>query len=148
MSQDFKDMLSIFIKNNVQFIIVGAYALGAYMKPRATGDIDFWIKPSHENAVKAFQSIIEFGAPLHELQAKDFEKSGTVFQIGLPPLRIDIITQISGVNFDEAWGSRKKHRVLDIEVSILSKKHLIQNKRAAGRPKDLLDVEELLKSNS
>ena len=148
MSQDFKDMLSIFIKNNVKFIIVGAYALGAYIKPRSTGDIDFWIEPTSENAQKVFQSIIEFGAPLHNLTQNDLQKPGTVFQIGLPPLRIDIITKISGVNFDEAWKECARHKVLDLEVPIISKKHIIQNKKASGRPKDLLDLEELLKSKS
>jgi hypothetical protein len=127
-------------------MIVGAFALGAYIKPRSTGDIDFWINPTQENAKKAYQSIIEFGAPLQNLKTEDFEQKGTVFQIGLPPLRIDIITKISGVEFDEAWSDRAKHNIFGIEVSILSKHHLVQNKRAAGRPKDLLDVEELLKT--
>lgn len=127
-------------------MIVGAYALGAYIKPRSTGDIDFWIEPSPENATKVYQSMIEFGAPLHNLSVEDLQKPGTIFQIGLPPLRIDIITKISGVIFDEAWKDCAKHKVLDIEVPIISKKHIIQNKKATGRPKDLLDLEELLKN--
>lgn len=139
-------MLSIFIKNDVRFLIVGAYALGAYIAPRSTGDIDFWIEPTKTNAQKTYAALAEFGAPLQSLKIEDLEKPGTIFQIGLPPFRIDVITKISGVNFENAWADRVTHPVLNIQVSIISKKYLIQNKRAAGRPKDLLDLDLLLKS--
>lgn len=139
-------MLSIFVGNQVKFMIVGAYALGAYIKPRSTGDIDFWIEPTEENAKKVYQSIVKFGAPIHDLKIADLHHPGTVYQIGIPPFRIDIITKISGVNFEEAWIERENHRILDIQVPIISKKHIMQNKKASGRPKDLLDLEQLMKS--
>jgi len=139
-------MLLAFTAHEVQFMVVGAYAVTAYTSPRYTGDIDFWVNPTAENAKNVFQSLIKFGAPIQDLTVEDLSKKGTVYQIGVPPVRIDVITKISGVEFDEAWSERKQHTLFDIPVFIPSKKHLMQNKKASGRPKDLLDLEELQKA--
>lgn len=139
-------MLSALNEHDVQFMVVGAYAVTAYTSPRYTGDIDYWVNPTPENAKKVFQALIQFGAPIQDLTVEDLSKKGTVYQIGVPPVRIDVITKISGVEFDEAWEEKQQHLLFEVPVFIPSKKHLIQNKKAAGRPKDLLDLEELLKS--
>ena len=146
MSQDFKDMLLAFNAHEVQFMVVGAYAVTAYTSPRYTGDIDYWVNPTPTNAKRVLQALIEFGAPIKDLTLEDLSKKGTIYQIGVQPVRIDVITKISGVEFEEAWEEKKQHLLFEVPIYIPSKKHLIQNKKASGRPKDLLDVDELLKT--
>lgn len=140
LNPDFAEMLSALCAERVRFLLVGAYALGAHGLPRATGDIDIWIAPETDNAPRAMRALRRFGAPLFDLQESDLERPGTVFQMGLPPRRIDILTAIDGVEFEEAWAGRLTTRLGAFEVSVLGRKELIQNKRAAGRPKDLVDV--------
>lgn len=143
MNRDFDEMLSIFIALGVEFLIVDAYALAAHGWPRATGDIDLWIRPSEDNANRAWQALEEFGAPLGDLTAKDLSTSGVVLQIGVAPARIDILTQISGVTFDEAWSKKADLEVEGRVLPFISLEDLIRNKRATGRTKDLADLEDL-----
>ncbi|MFT3709149.1 MAG: hypothetical protein QM817_16015 [Archangium sp.] len=147
LSADFYDLLREFHRVGVRFLVVGAHALSAHGVTRATGDLDVWVEASPENAILVHRALEAFGAPLsaHAITAADFEKQGTVYQMGLPPLRIDVLTQISGVQFSEAWATRTIVKVRDLELPVLGKATLIANKRAAGRPKDLLDVELLEK---
>jgi hypothetical protein len=138
-----RDLLAEFNDHGVQFIVVGAHALAAHGCVRATKDLDIWMRPELENARRAIAALRKFGAPLHDLTENDLSSPGTTFQIGLPPLRIDILTAITGVEFEEAWLGRIKSMFADQPVSVLSKGHLLQNKRAIGRKQDLADVEWL-----
>ena len=140
LNPDFRDMLLALSDENVEWLLVGAYALAAHGLPRATGDIDVWINTSKENAVRVLAALKRFGAPTIDLSETDLTTSGTVFQIGLAPRRVDILTSIDGVNFAEAWRVREQKQVDGIDVNVISKRHLMQNKRAVGRPKDLIDV--------
>ncbi len=143
MNPDFVEMLRVLLNADVRFLVVGAYALNAYTKPRATGDLDIWVEPSRENAARLFQALAVFGAPLNQVSESDFERPGVVFQIGIAPLRIDILTGIDGVGFDEAWKTRASFPVGPFEIPFIGKDALIRNKRATGRPRDLLDAEGL-----
>ncbi|HUG94016.1 MAG TPA: hypothetical protein VML55_24510 [Planctomycetaceae bacterium] len=140
MNPDFRDILSIFNEENVEFLVVGAYALAAHGLPRATGDIDLFIRPSAENARRVWRSLLRFGAPLLNLKLEDLEQPDIGFQMGVPPNRIDLLTSIEAVNFDEAWPARMQTDVYGVPVGILSREHLLQNKKATGRPKDQADA--------
>ena len=140
MNRDFVEMLSALIEARASFIVVGAHALAAHGVPRATGDLDIWVRNDDENAGRVVAALEAFGAPLFDLTREDLNKPGTIFQIGVPPSRIDILTSISGVSFDEAWPDRTLIDVGGLEVPVLGKKHFITNKRATGRPKDLSDL--------
>jgi hypothetical protein len=142
-NSDFKDLLSAFNAHGVEFLVVGAFALAAHGRVRATGDIDVWVRPSPENAARVLKAVTEFGAPLHDLTAADLSQPGLVYQIGVAPVRIDILTGIDGVEFSEAWARRVQTRFTDQAVSVLSIEHMIRNKRAAGRAQDLADLEWL-----
>ncbi|KAB2896122.1 MAG: hypothetical protein F9K40_15090 [Kofleriaceae bacterium] len=135
-------MLQCLREASAQFLIVGAHALAAHGLPRATGDLDVLVRPDAANASRVFRALAAFGAPLeaHGVSASDFTTPGTIYQIGLPPRRIDILTEISGVSFDDAWSSRIELPVLGEPLAFLGREALIANKRAAGRPKDLADV--------
>ncbi len=143
MNQDFRDLLAGFNARGVEFLVVGAHALAAHGRVRATKDLDVWVRPSPENARRAWLALQDFGAPLHDLTPEDLARPGTIFQIGVAPVRIDIITAISGVEFAEAWGRRFKARFADQPAGVLSREDLITSKRAAGRTQDLADVEWL-----
>jgi hypothetical protein len=140
MNPDFHDILSSFIASSVDFMLVGAYALAAHGLPRATGDIDLWVRPNRENAQRIMQALARFGAPLSEISATDFETADIVFQIGVAPRRIDILTHIDGVDFDNAWPSRLQVEIEGMMVPVIGRQHLLQNKKASGRPKDVADV--------
>jgi hypothetical protein len=140
---DFRDMLSAFNEARVEYLVVGAFALAGHGLPRATGDLDFWVRATPENAVRVMQAVASFGAPAGIATAQDFATPDIVVQIGIEPLRIDILTSISGVDFNEAYAARLSAVVDGVSLPILGVEHLIQNKRASGRKKDLLDVEWL-----
>ena len=143
LNEDYRDMLQSFADEKVRFLLVGAYALAAHGYPRATMDIDIWVKPSPENADAVLRALGRFGAPLHDLTRADLEADGTVFQIGVAPRRIDLITTLSGLRFDEAFSRSVAVDIDGIEVHIPCVADLICNKRAAGRTKDLADAEAL-----
>ena len=143
MSPDFRDLLAEFNARGVEYLVVGAHALAAYGVVRATKDFDIWVRPSPDNASKVLQALSAFGAPLHDLSSEDLTQPGLIFQIGVPPIRIDIITAIDGVDFEEAWSERFQTSFADQTTSVISARLLIANKRAAGRLQDLADVEKL-----
>lgn len=145
MSPDFRDLLSAFNAHRVEYLVVGAHALAAHGHVRATGDLDVWIRPESANASRVLEALQAFGAPLQDLTRDDLTRAGTVFQIGVAPIRIDVLTHIDGVSFDEAWAGRLIARFADVQVPVLSAKDLIRNKRAVGRPQDVADVEWLEK---
>jgi len=143
LSPDFKDLLSAFNAHGVEYLVVGAYALAAHGRVRATGDLDVWVRPEPGNARRVLRALAAFGAPLEGLEEKDLHSPGIVFQIGVAPLRIDILTGIDAVQFEEAWRDRFTTKFADQSVSVLSAAHLILNKRAVGRAQDLADLEWL-----
>ena len=143
MNQDFIDLLRAFSAAKVRFLIVGAYALALYGRPRATGDLDVWIEPTHENARRVMDALADFGAPLSEISEADFRRPGVVYQIGVPPGRIDILTELTGLTFAEGWNDRLRSRFGEVDVVFFGRGWFIRNKKATGRPKDLGDIEGL-----
>jgi len=142
---DARDLLVAFGRFGVDYVIVGAHALAAHGIPRATVDFDVLVRPTSDNAKRAWAALADFGAPVvaHGLRVDDLERAGTVYQVGLPPRRIDVLTSVSGVEFDEAWATRLEFEIDGLMVASLGREALIKNKRASGRAKDLLDVRAL-----
>jgi hypothetical protein len=145
LNPDFKDILYCLKEEETEFIIVEAYALAAHGLPRATGDIDIWIRRSAENAAKVLRALSAFGAPLSNLTEQDFTSPEMVLQIGVEPCRIDILTSIDGIEFEEAWKNKVSVSVDEIAIHILSKADLLKNKLAADRDKDQSDIAWLKK---
>ena len=143
MNRDFVEMLSALCDAEAEFLIVGAHAMAVHGRPRATGDLDIWVRPTPENAERVWTALEVFGAPLHELSKDDLSTTDVVFQMGLPPNRIDLLTSISGVEFEAAWAGRVSLRLGDVDAGVIGRQELIENKRAAGRPRDIADVAEL-----
>ncbi len=145
MNPDFIDFLSALLAEEARFLVVGAHALAVHGVPRATGDIDVWIERSPGNAERVIRALTAFGAPTDALGVKseDFEAPDVVIQIGLPPRRIDILTGVSGLTFEEAWSGRVMHPVNGLTVPFLGREALVRNKRSSGRFKDLGDLESL-----
>jgi len=140
LNPDFKEMLSCLKDESVDFLVVGAYALAAHGFPRATGDLDIWVRNDSENAHRIMRALSKFGAPATKLSSEDFTSTDLIVQFGVEPCRIDLITGISGVEFEEAWRNRVNIEIDDLQISILSKKDLLTNKMATGRDKDQGDI--------
>lgn len=143
MNRDFVDLLRAFADAEVRFLIVGAYALAHHGRPRATGDLDVWVDPTPENAARVMRALAAFGAPLAEVAESDFARPGVVFQIGVPPVRIDVLTELTGITFPEAWPQREPGRFGELTVDFLGHEAFLRNKRATGRARDLGDIEGL-----
>jgi hypothetical protein len=143
MSKDFQDILRAFNAHKVKYLVVGGFAFGVHLEPRATKDIDLWIREDPENAKAVFQALAEFGAPIAGMTPDDF-MDGTIFQMGQPPERIDILQQVSGLDFDSAWENRLEGFIDEnTPALVISRDDLIRNKLASGREQDLLDVKRL-----
>ena len=140
---DFKDLLALFNAHTVEYIIVGGYALAFHGAPRYTGDIDIYVKPDEKNAAGIMSALEEFGFGSVGLSAEDFGKPGQVIQLGVPPVRVDIITSIAGVSWDEAFSDRVSGKYGDIQVHYIGREQFIINKKAVGRKRDLADLEAL-----
>lgn len=140
MSPDYRGILSAFTEAGVDYLVVGAYSLAAHGMPRATGHIDLWVRPTSENAARVYDALGRFGAPLDQITVDDLSTPGTVSQIGVAPCRIDILTRIEAVEFDEAWHSRLTTEIDGQSIAVLGREHFIRNKRALGRPRDLADI--------
>lgn len=145
MNRDFLDLLQALCDEKARFLVIGAHALAAHGFPRSTGDLDVWVAMEPENAKRVWRALVAFGAPVDALDISptDFETRGRVVQLGTPPRRIDLLTEISGVEFEEAWQTRLVVDVQGMEVSFLGRAALIKNKIASGRPKDMADVSAL-----
>jgi len=143
MSPDFRELLLEFNAASVEYLVVGAHALAVYGHVRATKDLDVWIRPDSENADKVIAALTSFGAPLTELLPEDLTRPDTVFQIGIEPLRIDLLTSIDGVDFAEAWIDRFESKFAGVPVNVISRRHLIKNKLSTNRLQDRADVEHL-----
>ena len=140
LNEDYKEMLQILLRNEVNFPVVGAYAMAAYGYPRATGDFDIWVDTTLENSQRIYKSVSDFDAPLAEITERTFTEKGIVFQIGVAPRRIDIITHIDGVEFHNAYQDKEEVEMENMKIPFLSKSNLIKNKRSTGREKDKIDI--------
>jgi predicted nucleotidyltransferase len=141
--KDFREFVELLNEYKVEFIIVGGFALAFHGVPRFTGDIDVFIKSDQDNAKRVMNTLVAFGFGSLDLSIEDFQTPNNVIQLGLPPVRIDIVTSISGVTWDEAYATKENGLFGDVPVSYIGKKQFIINKRATGRKKDLADLESL-----
>lgn len=146
--RDLRELLLALNAHEVEYLIVGGYAVGAHSEPRATKDLDIFIRADDKNSVAVYRALAEFGAPLKGLTPAAFRgETASFFQIGAPPSRIDILQSIDGITFDEAWSGRVDGIVDgDVPTHFISRQHLIQNKLASGRAQDLADVEAIRKA--
>lgn len=147
LDKDFNEFVELFLQHEVRFLIVGGYALAAHGLPRATGDLDAWVWASSENAQRILNALGDFGFSDLNLTEHDFSKRDSIVQLGYPPFRIDILTSIDGVEFEQAW---ERKLVIDLNgtnVPFIGKSDLITNKKAAGRPQDIADVSRLTSTN-
>jgi hypothetical protein len=144
-NEDFRDLLEGLLSAQARFIVVGAHALAVHGVPRATGDLDVWIDTEPGNVERVWSALARFGAPLTAMGVSrdDLLREDQVVQIGLPPRRIDLLTSISGVAFEEAWPTRVVHGFSGLTVPFLGREALVRNKKASGRTKDLADLEAL-----
>jgi len=145
-NSDFSDMLLELSAAKVDYLVVGAYAVAAHGHPRATGDLDIWIRADLKTAPRIMYALKNFGAPMGEIAESDFANPSIIFQIGVPPGRIDILTAVSGLEFNNAWENRVTLMIEGVPFPVLGFDDLIANKRASGRPKDIVDLETLLDS--
>jgi hypothetical protein len=141
----FFDLLSEFNAARVRYLVVGAHVLSYYGRPRTTGDLDLWVEPARRNAERVLRALASFGAPLEGISPADFWTPGTVFQIGIVPSRIDILTSLTEVTFATAWKNRRQAHYGGLSISLLAERDFIRNKRAVGRTRDLADAEEVEK---
>lgn len=140
MNEDFRDMLSALSEAGAEYLVVGAYALAAHGRPRATGDLDLWIRPTPENAERVWRALAAFGAPLQDVTREDLSQPDLVLQIGVAPRRIDLLTSVTGVEFEEAWERRIAAQIPSMSVPVIGREDLIRNKRALDRPRDRADL--------
>lgn len=140
---DVRDLLRAFSGHSVRYLVVGAHALGYWGQPRATGDFDLFVDPTPDNARRVLAALLEFGAPLFDLTVEDLSRPGVVFQMGMPPYRIDLATELTGITFEEAWVGHANVALEDLAIPVIGREAMIRNKRATGRPKDRLDLELL-----
>jgi hypothetical protein len=142
-NRDFRDLFFEFGERSVRYLVVGAYAVTHYSKPRFTKDLDIWIDPDPRNARKAWEALGAYGAPIKEITPADLAKPGNVLQIGVTTTRIDILTSVEGLVFEDCWPRRTTGEYMDMPVNYVSRADLIRNKKKVGRPQDLLDVRTL-----
>ena len=142
-SQDFREFIELLIKNKVEYLIVGGYAVGIHGHPRYTGDLDIWLNPTPNNAELILKSVNEFGFSSYRLSREDFTKPGNIIQLGYPPLRIDLLTEIDGVTFEECYKNRKEVVIENLVVYFIGYKDLLKNKKESGRPRDIDDIDNL-----
>ena len=143
MNRDFRELLSTFNAAGVEYLVVGAHALAAHGHVRATKGLDVWVRADTANAARVLRALQDFGTPVRDLEERDLAAPGLVFQIGVPPVRIDVLTSVDGLEFGEAWSQRITADLGELPVPVLSRAHLIRNKRASVRLQDLADVEWL-----
>jgi hypothetical protein len=148
LAPDYKDLLGLLEEHCVEYLLVGGYAVGLYGYSRATVDLDIWVRRSIENAKKVEAALSAFGFPLGNTRVEEFTEPDAVFQMGYPPSRLDILTSVSGVEFDSAFANRKRAILDGIEINLISLADLKANKLASGRMKDLNDLEQLKKNTT
>ena len=144
-NSDFSDLLRLFNAGGVRYLVIGGYAVIQYAQPRFTADLDLWVGTEPRNAGAVYEALREFGAPLSGLTPNDFAEEGYFYQMGVPPIRVDVLMGIPGVDFDTAWRRRVEISFDDLPVAFISREDLIAAKRASGRPHDMIDVQNLLR---
>lgn len=142
---DYEELLNILNRHKVKYLIVGAYAVVYYTEPRYTKDLDIWIDAETENAKRVYRALQEFGAPLKDIKEEDFTKTTLVYQIGVEPVRVDIIMGISGIDFAAAWKGKQDALFNGVKITIIGIKELIKSKAKTKRPLDRADIESLQK---
>ena len=142
-SQDFREFIELLIKNEAEYLIVGGYAVGIHGHPRYTGDLDIWLNATPQNAAQILKSVNEFGFASFKLTKEDFTKPGNVIQLGYPPLRIDLLTEIDGVTFEACFKNRKGVIIEGLTVNFIGYNDLLKNKKESGRPRDIDDIDNL-----
>lgn len=145
-NSDFTDLLKLFNDNSVKYLIIGGYAVIQYAEPRYTKDLDLWISTDTINAASVYAALKAFGAPLAGLTEKDFAAEGYVYQMGIPPMRVDILMGIPGLEFEQAWERRVEIDFDGLLAPFISREDLIIAKRASGRPQDLIDADTLARA--
>lgn len=143
LNPDFSDLLSAFIAGGVEFLVVGGYAMAAHHVPRATKDLDLWVRPTAENARRVLRALDAFGAPRHGLTEPDLQEEGMIYRVGVPPNRVDVITVVDGVRFEDAWSGRVSVDIGGLQIPVIGRTHLIINKRTVRHPQDLVDADLL-----
>ncbi len=144
---DWSEFIDLLCAHRVKFLIVGAHALAAHGRPRATQDIDFWVEPTTGNATRLCKALGEFGFPALAEAVEEFSTVERMATLGVPPLRIDVMTSVDGLDFSEAWEGRLQAKFGQHQVSFLGREAFIKNKKASGRPKDLADIALLDEAN-
>lgn len=142
---DYEDLFKIFNSHKIKFLVVGGQAVIFYTEPRYTKDVDVWVIPEINKAEVVYAALKEFGAPLKDISVEDFNNKNLIIQIGVAPVRIDIMLGMKGVNFDKAWKNRKRVLYGRTPINLIGKNDLIKVKKKAARPQDLLDVDNLKK---
>ena len=145
-NSDFSDLLRLFNAGGVRYLVIGGYAVVQYAQPRFTADLDLWVGTDPGNADAVYEALREFGAPLSGLTPHDFTEEGYFYQMGVPPIRVDVLMGIPGVEFDSAWRRRAEIDFDGLPVTFISREDLIAAKRASGRPHDMIDIQNLLES--
>ncbi len=141
LNQDFEDLLSCLLAADVRFLLVGGYALAFHGHPRATKDMDVWVNPAADNAQRVLRALAAFGATTSDLTPAAFSEPRTVFQIGVPPRRVDLVCSIDGVDFADAWAGRETLHLDELEVPVIGLQAMLANKRSTGRLQDQADAE-------
>ncbi len=143
MNKDFVELLQSLENCGAEYLVIGGYAVMAYAEPRFTKDLDVWVRPEQPNATRVFRALAKFGAPLEGVTPDDFATPGLVYQMGVAPVRVDVLMSVDGLQFEEAWSNRKRLDFGGVEGLLISKEDLMKNKRASGREQDLLDLKAL-----
>ncbi len=142
-AKDYEELFKVLNKYKAKYLVVGAYAVVYYGEPRFTKDIDIWISNNEANAVKVYKALKEFGAPLLDINASDFTKDNLIYQIGVAPVRVDIMMSLPGSKFSTAWNRRKRTKYGATPINLIGLSELIKSKKIAGRKQDKLDLEML-----
>lgn len=143
MNSDFKELLNLFAQHHIRYLVVGGYAVMKYTEPMYTKDLDLWTDPQPENAERTYRALAQFGAPLAGVTAQDFKDPATIYQLGVAPVRIDILKSVPGLEFESAWSNRVEGNLWDESVFFVSLEDLIISKRTANRPEDRVAVKRL-----
>jgi len=144
-SSDYEDLFKTLNVYQIKYLVVGAYAVMHYTQPRYTKDIDVWIIPELNDVQKVFDALREFGAPLKNIKPEDFSDKEMILQMGMAPVRIDIMMSVPGVSYTNAWQNRKKIKYGQTQIYLLGKEDLVAAKKQAGRPQDKIDLDKLIK---
>ena len=145
--QDFSELLREFVAEGARFLIVGGYAVGVHARPRMTKDLDLFVARDPENAARVYRALLRFGAPLEDVSERDFTSDDLIYMMGRAPVRVDVLTSIESVEFEEAWQGRVAVQLGEITVNVIGRDALLKNKRAVGRPQDLADVDAILRNS-